>query len=208
MSSATPASSPTAADRKRTLRRVLRALRQTRAQHPEPEAATQLETRLLQLAAEVDATTISCYLPSPFEPPTRAFVETAIARGIRVLLPIIAPGDQLQWADASAARSLPGIAVIPERTTPFGVPEIDAEPLLGTTLSAVDLVIAPALAASPQGGRLGQGRGFYDRALRDVRDEVPIAAVIFDEELLEEVPLEAHDRPITHVVTPSHTFVV
>ena len=61
----------------------------------------------------------------------------------------------------------------------------------------------PALAVDRRGMRLGRGGGCYDRALGRVPRGTPVCALLHDGELLDEVPCEPHDRPVTHVVTPT-----
>ena len=71
-------------------------------------------------------------------------------------------------------------------------------------LTDAELIVIPALAADRSGNRLGKGKGFYDRALSTVADsDIPVAAVVFDQEVLEALPAEAHDHPVNFVVTPS-----
>jgi 5-formyltetrahydrofolate cyclo-ligase len=53
------------------------------------------------------------------------------------------------------------------------------------------------------GARLGRGGGYYDRALRHAGVDAILVAVVFDDELLDDVPAEPHDLPMTAVVTPS-----
>ena len=61
-------------------------------------------------------------------------------------------------------------------------------------------MLAPALAVDATGHRLGQGGGSYDRAL--ARTDAPVLAVVFDDELIAEVPTEPHDRLVSGVLTP------
>jgi 5-formyltetrahydrofolate cyclo-ligase len=61
-------------------------------------------------------------------------------------------------------------------------------------------VVVPALAVDRAGHRLGRGGGFYDRALAAV--EIPTVAVVFDDELMDELPVEPHDVPVGAVLTP------
>jgi 5-formyltetrahydrofolate cyclo-ligase len=66
------------------------------------------------------------------------------------------------------------------------------------------LVIAPALAVDRVTGvRLGRGGGFYDRALAHAAPGALLVAVVHDEELVDALPAEPHDRPVDAVVTPS-----
>jgi 5-formyltetrahydrofolate cyclo-ligase len=70
---------------------------------------------------------------------------------------------------------------------------------------SVDLLLIPAAAVDRTGMRMGWGRGYFDRALASLEEPGPAFAVVFDDELLESVPSESHDRPVDGVVTPSRT---
>ena len=84
----------------------------------------------------------------------------------------------------------------------------DGEVLGAESLKEANLIIIPALAASVDGTRLGQGGGWYDRALTHRFPGVPVVAVIFDDEVLDpgEIPTEAHDVPIDAIITPTRTI--
>lgn len=51
--------------------------------------------------------------------------------------------------------------------------------------------------------RLGKGKGFYDRALKDFAPLPPVVAVVFEDEVLPSIPTEQHDHPVDAVVTPA-----
>ena len=78
---------------------------------------------------------------------------------------------------------------------------------VGELVSAadVDLMIVPALAIDQKGNRLGKGKGFYDRYLSTLEAPPALVAVVYDEELVEHIPAEAHDQPVDAVVTPTQT---
>ena len=85
----------------------------------------------------------------------------------------------------------------------FGLLE-PAGPRLGPgALAAADVVVVPALAVDRRGARLGRGRGYYDRALAHARPGAVLVAVVFDDELVDALPAEPHDRRVSAVVTPS-----
>jgi 5-formyltetrahydrofolate cyclo-ligase len=65
----------------------------------------------------------------------------------------------------------------------------------------IDLIVAPALAIDRQGNRLGRGGGYYDRFLAQPHLKAIICALVFGEQLLEELPHFWHDRPVHMVVT-------
>ncbi|MCP5469521.1 MAG: hypothetical protein H7A36_03340 [Chlamydiales bacterium] len=57
------------------------------------------------------------------------------------------------------------------------------------------LILVPGLAFSPSGHRLGYGGGYYDRLLATLFCET--IGVGFKEQLVEELPVEPHDVPLT-----------
>jgi 5-formyltetrahydrofolate cyclo-ligase len=79
------------------------------------------------------------------------------------------------------------------------------EPVRGReTVTRADVVLVPALAVDGRGSRLGRGGGSYDRALARVFGRVPTIALLYDDELLDYVPAEPHDRAVRAVAQPSH----
>ena len=64
------------------------------------------------------------------------------------------------------------------------------------------MVLVPALAVDHAGNRLGRGGGSYDRALARVGPLIPVIALLYDGELLDQVPAEPHDTPVRAVVRP------
>jgi 5-formyltetrahydrofolate cyclo-ligase len=69
------------------------------------------------------------------------------------------------------------------------------------------VVFVPALAVDRAGVRLGRGAGFYDRTLRSAGPSARLVAVVRDDELVDEIPAEPHDVPMTHALTPGRGLV-
>ena len=65
----------------------------------------------------------------------------------------------------------------------------------------IDLVVVPAVAVAANGHRLGYGSGFYDAPLPDVCPPATLLAVVFDFQLLGELPVEEHDVPVHIIAT-------
>lgn len=81
--------------------------------------------------------------------------------------------------------------------------------LTASGLARADIILVPALAVDLRGNRLGQGGGWYDRALLHARPRAPLIAVVFDDEVSSQtLPTQAHDRSVDAVITPSgyHVF--
>ncbi len=75
-------------------------------------------------------------------------------------------------------------------------------------ISSLDLILVPGLGFGRDGSRLGRGRGYYDRTLGGVRPGTPLIAVACREQVVDRVPTEAHDLPVTHLLTPDGLVAV
>jgi 5-formyltetrahydrofolate cyclo-ligase len=75
-------------------------------------------------------------------------------------------------------------------------------------VARADAVLVPALAVDRAGNRLGRGGGSYDRALARVGPLIPLIALLYDDELVDRVPVEGHDLPVRAVVRPGHGITV
>jgi len=149
---------------------------------------------VLDLPEAQMAGTVAAYYSVGTEPDTRGLVYALWKRGSYVLLPLLLPGGDLDWASYEGPDSL--------AAGPRGLLE-PAEPPRGVAaVSSADLVIVPALAVDRRGYRLGRGGGSYDRALARVGAPVPTIALLYDGELLDEVPAGSHDAPVRLAARP------
>jgi 5-formyltetrahydrofolate cyclo-ligase len=64
------------------------------------------------------------------------------------------------------------------------------------------VVVVPALAVDRTGQRLGRGGGSYDRALARVGPSILTLALLYDGELVGEVPAGPHDQPVRAAALP------
>ncbi|GAA4191442.1 5-formyltetrahydrofolate cyclo-ligase [Microbacterium oryzae] len=180
---------------KRALRAEIRERRQNVTDAQRQAASDGVRRQLDDLVQRVGARSVSCYLSSPSEPDTRAFIDAALARGVRVLLPVTRADGLLDWTVAQADGR--------EIESAYGVPEAVGEVLGPIAVNDVDLLIVPASAVDGEGLRMGWGRGFYDKTLGSMAHRPPVYAVIYDSELVDRVPRELHDQPVDGVVTPT-----
>lgn len=144
------------------------------------------------------ADVVAAFVGVGTEPPTLPLLRALRAAGAEVLLPVVLPEGLLEWGP------LPQSVDALERG-PLGLLE-PAPPYLGhQALGRAGLVLVPALAVDRKGNRLGRGRGYYDRALAGLAagSAVRVLAVVFDDELVDEVPTEPHDRPVSGALLPS-----
>jgi 5-formyltetrahydrofolate cyclo-ligase len=188
------------ADAKRALRAELRERRQCLSESARDAAARGVTEQLDALVARVGARSISCFLSTTTEPGTREFVERAVARGIRVLLPVTRTDGLLDWAVATRDIDI--------TEGMFGLPEPVGELLGPIAVNSVDLLVIPAAAVDRSGMRLGWGRGFFDKTIGSMERCPPVYAVVYDTEILDEVPRDLHDQRVTGIVTPTQTLTL
>lgn len=65
----------------------------------------------------------------------------------------------------------------------------------------MDAIFLPGLAFDLKGNRLGQGGGWYDRALEGLPSQVPCIGIGFDFQVVAALPHEPHDQRISILVT-------
>ncbi len=71
----------------------------------------------------------------------------------------------------------------------------------------IDLFLTPGVAFSANGYRLGYGGGFYDRLFSELTKATPKIGIAFDLQYVSEIPIDAYDQPITHLVTEKNSYV-
>jgi 5-formyltetrahydrofolate cyclo-ligase len=126
---------------------------------------------------------VAAYEPMRGEPASVQLLAAVASAGTRVLVPVVLPDRDLSWA----------------RWAPDG----SGEPLDPLAIEEAELVIVPALAVATDGTRLGRGGGSYDRVLRRTARGVPVAALVYDDEVLPSLPHSWWDVPVSAAVTPS-----
>jgi 5-formyltetrahydrofolate cyclo-ligase len=179
---------------KRALRAELRERRRTRTSTDRTTDGERLTEQLESLTESLGVDYIAAYLSTPNEPPTRDFLAWACQRGIRVILPVSRADGLLDWAPYDANDEMADIA---------GMPAPTSEVLNPMTINDVGLIIVPAATVDRTGMRMGWGQGYFDRTLGSMESCPPVYAVVFDQELVDAVPSEVHDKRVDGVVTPS-----
>ena len=190
-----PASKSAATARlKAELRERFLAARAAMTSDERNAAASRIRDAVLGLPETGMAGTVAAYYSVGTEPDTRGLVYALWKRGSYVLLPLLRPGGELDWASYEGPDSL-----APAR---HGLLEPTAPGRGEDAVGRASLVIIPALAVDSSGTRLGRGLGCYDRALARVAAAVPTIALLYDGELVESLPAEPHDRQVSMVARP------
>lgn len=183
---------------KAALRRALLAVRAGLTRDDVRAHEAGLGRRALELPELAEARTVAAYVSVGTEPGTRALLDTLRDRGVRVLLPVLLPDNDLDW----------GLYRGPEHLVRAGrgLLEPDGERLGPDAVTGADAVLLPGLAVDGRGLRLGRGGGSYDRVLArlDRAGADPARVVLlYDNEVVARVPEEPHDHPVHAVITPA-----
>ena len=179
-----------------SLRRRLLAARGLISDSTRTESGRLIRDHVLEMPEVAAAGTIAAYYSVGAEPDTRGLIFALWKRGSYVILPVLLPDGDLDWASYEGPDSLaPG---------PRGLLQ-PVEPVRGTgAVARAEVVLVPALAVDTAGNRLGRGGGSYDRALARVGGQVPVIALLYDEELLPSVPVMPHDQRVSAAARPGH----
>lgn len=188
---AQPDAAPAPLDRD-ALRRALRARRRAIAPADRPALDAAACAHALTFPPVRSAPTVGLYRAYDGEVDPAALAEAVTARGGRVCWARIAADGLagLEFVSAESWRSDRGLPV----------PEGPA-----VTLGAADLVVVPGLGFDLGGGRLGRGRGHYDRYLD--RHPVPTLGLARACQVVPALPLAAHDRPMSALATEHRLWV-
>jgi 5-formyltetrahydrofolate cyclo-ligase len=157
----------------------------------------EIASRVLDLPEMVSVRVVHAYMPMEAgrEIDTRPIIRALIARGVRIVLPVVRTFDDaehgldhVEWDGTS-----------PLLGNRWGIGEPSGKSF--GPLSAIDAVIVPLLAADAQGARIGHGKGYYDAFLKELSSlKVGLAmeCVVFPS-----IPSEPHDIPLSIIVTES-----
>ncbi|WP_460820497.1 5-formyltetrahydrofolate cyclo-ligase [Nocardioides ungokensis] len=150
----------------------------------------------LSAAPEVRrAATVAAYVSIGNEPGTGLLLDGLEEAGKRVILPVLLPGGDLDWAPYHGEGTL-----VPARR---GLLEPVSERLGTDAVATADVVLVPGLAVALDGLRLGRGGGSYDRALARVPVGTFTCVLLYDDEVGLDVPSEQHDRRVLAAASPA-----
>ncbi len=175
------------------LRAALRARRRGLTDQERIAADLSITTSVVQDDSVVAAKCIHIYLSTKFEVSTTVIIRTLIDRGVMVAVPWM-ESDGSMGATALLAEDIPKIVEAGLRGIPSAPVWREAD------LASVDVVVVPLVGADSRGHRLGMGAGHYDRFLA-AYPNVTTIGLAFSCQIVDEIPTEPHDIPLTRIIT-------
>ena len=149
--------------------------------------------RLLSLEEFKNAGTVFFYASFRTEFDTTELIKISLAAGKRAVLPKVDREKQelVLYEIKDFSELGPGYMGIPEPTSPE----------TPVSINDIDLVIIPGAGFDPMGNRIGYGGGYYDRLLSGMQKHVPVIAPAYEEQIIDSIPSEPHDRKVQMIVT-------
>jgi 5-formyltetrahydrofolate cyclo-ligase len=157
--------------------------------------------RFRSLPQYADAAVLLVYMHIRDEVRTTDLV-TGLLQSEKMIVVPYCVGDELRLFRLTDLADLAkGVMGILEPKQPL---RTDAEKLVQP--GELDLLAVPGLAFDRKGGRIGHGRGYFDRLLQRIRPDATTVGIAFECQLFEQVPMSAHDVPLDMVVTEAAVY--
>ena len=180
-------------EKKRALRNATLARRHSLSHSESLRWSRLIQATALQLPSYLASRRIALYSPVQNEVSTEALFAHAIAEGRKVFYPRLESGFCLVLIQVDSISDL--------RPGRFGILEPNGVAILSETDHEGLIVFVPGVAFDPRGGRLGRGKGWYDRLLKRLGGNAIFVGLGYEFQVVEEVPIESWDQKVHYVVT-------
>lgn len=149
------------------------------------------------------ASIIMCYMDFRNEVRTGVFLRECLKRKKRIALPVVRNLDGerelIPFEINDLDRDLhPGA---------YGILEPSAEITQPVKEGDIDIAVVPGVAFDLRKHRLGYGAGYYDRFLRRLKPSCKRIGIAFEMQIVDEIPVEAHDIAMDFIVTESRIII-
>jgi 5-formyltetrahydrofolate cyclo-ligase len=174
------------------------------AQKNKEEVSLAICSKFTALPAYAAAKTVLWYVDSASEVRTRHVLPAAFGHGKKVVVPwcVVETSElELFWLE-NMNELVEGAYKIMEPD-----PQLRELPAKRVKPEELDLVMVPGTAFDPRGGRMGQGKGYYDRLLSRIQPGASLVGMAFDCQIFDEIPVAAHDVFMDLVLTESRELV-
>ncbi len=173
------------------------------AQKNKDEVSTAICSKFTALPTYTAAKTVMWYVDAGSEVRTRHTLPAALTHGKRVVVPwcVVETNTLELFLLEDMSELVEGAYKILEPKE-----ELRLLPAKVVKPEELDLVMVPGTAFDPRGGRMGQGKGYYDRLLATARPDAPLVGMAFDCQIFDEIPVASHDVFMDLVLTETRTI--
>jgi 5-formyltetrahydrofolate cyclo-ligase len=174
------------------------------AQKDKEAVSRRICERFMALPAYQSARTVMWYVDAGSEVRTRHTIPEALGHGKRVVVPwcVIETNTLELFHLADMSELVEGAYKILEPKT-----ELRHLPHKVVRPEELDIVMVPGTAFDLRGGRMGQGKGYYDRLLSTARKNAPLVGMAFDCQIFDEIPVAPHDVFMDVVLTETREIL-
>jgi 5-formyltetrahydrofolate cyclo-ligase len=152
------------------------------------EKSRKIIESLVCLKEYIDALIVMPYISLNIEVDTREFIKNELLKGRNMVVPFVEAGN----IQVSMLKDFENLI-----EGEFGV----LEPMKKERYDGkIDLVIVPGIAFDLHGGRIGFGKGYYDKFLDRFKDSLRVG-LAFEEQIVDNLPCEEHDQPVDIIIT-------
>ena len=165
------------------------------------EMSRRVIARLMTLPEIKDCSVIMTYVDFGKEVRTVPLISDLLNQGKRVVVPYC-ENDEIQLFWLKNLKELaPGYIGILE-------PKIELRRLSDRHVqpNELQLILVPGMAFDSHCGRLGRGKGFYDRFLKKTPKNALKIGLAFDWQMVDNIPMTENDQYVGVVVTENNTF--
>jgi len=185
---------------KQTLRTEAHARR--KAQENKDELSNTICETFAAMPSYEKADTVLFYVDVRSEVRTRGYLPEALGHDKKIIVPWCNDEGELELFHLESMDELEiGMYKILEPR-----PDLRHLPEKQVTPDSLDLIMVPGVAFDRQGGRMGHGKGYYDKLLQHARADTPLVAPAFECQLFPEIPMDSHDIYMDLIITEKSTY--
>ena len=176
---------------KQKLRKKIKVLLKRLSREEKQKKSKLIEEKIENLDCFKLAKVIMFYWPLPGEPDVKGLIRKAKNLGKVVALPLIEKDNLVPYKFTSSQEL---------RLSSLGVYQPPKRKELRLARGELDLVVVPGLAFDKENQRLGRGKGYYDRFLKNLLPKTLKIGVAFSEQIFERLPSSLQDEKVDLVV--------
>jgi 5-formyltetrahydrofolate cyclo-ligase len=186
--------------RKKQIREEAHARRN--AQPDKDELSRAICARFMALPEYQQARTVMFYVDVRSEVRTRHDLPGALTHEKKIVVPWCNAAGELELfqLENMDELALGMYKILEPRAELRGLPAKQVRP------DELDLVMVPGVAFDRSGGRMGHGKGYYDKLLQHARPDALLVALAFECQLFAEIPTAAHDIFMDRIITEADVY--